>query len=151
MALPEVNDINGVTLTPHLNGKVLFVMNVASKCGLTKAGYKLFKKVIEKFDSDKFAAVGVPCNAFANEEPGTAAEVCAFSAAHAPGVYSTEKTSVSGDDTHPLIALAKSKFPAEITWNFDGRYIFDKSGIPVARFTHESSDDEIVAEIAKHI
>ncbi len=149
MVLPTVSDIDGNPLTPTLDGKVLFVMNVASACGYTSSGYALLKKLTDRFDADKFAAVAVPCNAFGMQESGSDAQIKDFASSRANGVYLTEKSAVNGADAHPLIALAKTKFPDKINWNFDGRYVIDKDGTPVARFKNGTSDDQIIAEIEK--
>lgn len=144
-----MKDIDGKEM--NLDGKVLFVMNVASACGYTASGYNLLKTVTDKFEADKFAAVAIPCNNFGMQEGGTDAEIKAFAGQRVEGLYLTEKSAVNGPDAHPLVMKAKTKFPDKISWNFDGRYVFDKSGQPVARFTNSSTDSEIIAEIEKHL
>lgn len=151
MVLPTVSDIDGKELTPELDGKVLFVMNVASACGYTSSGYNLLKNLTSRFDAEKFAAVAVPCNAFGMQENGSDEQIKEFASSRASGVYLTEKSAVNGADSHPLIARAKTKFPDKISWNFDGRYVFDKDGNPVARFKNGASDEQIISEIEKHL
>ena len=151
IVLPSINDIDGNALTSQLTDKVLFVMNVASACGYTRSGYELLNKLTQRFDAANFAAVAIPCNAFGSQESGSDQEIKAFAQERASGLHLTEKSSVNGADTHPLIALAKIRFPEKITWNFEGRYVFDKSGTPVARFSNTSTDEEIIAEIEKHL
>lgn len=151
MMLPSIVDIDGQTLTPYLTGKVLFVINVASQCAFTSCSYELLNKLTSRFDSSVFAVVAIPCNAFGNQEPGEPLEIKAFVADRAPGIYVTEKSGVNGPETHPLVAVAKVKYPEKITWNFEGRYIFSKDGLPVARYTNSSSDEEIIAAIEQYI
>lgn len=151
MVLPTIEDIDGNPLTPSLTGKVLFVINVASQCGYTAAGYELLRKLTAHFDPSVFAAVAIPCNSFGMQEPGEPNQIKSFAAQRVSGIYLTEKSGVNGVDTHPLVAIGKMKFPEKVTWNFEGRYVFNKDGTPVARFTNASSDDDIIAEIRRYI
>lgn len=151
MVLPSILDIDGQPLTPHLTGKVLFVINVASQCAFTDSSYDLLRKLAERFDSSVFAVVAIPCNSFGGQEPGEPCEIKAFATERAPGIYLTEKTGVNGPDTHPLVAVGKMRYPEKVTWNFEGRYVFGKDGSPVARFTNSSSEDDIIEAIDQHI
>jgi len=145
----SLTDIDGKSV--DLGGKVVFVMNVASACGYTTAGYNLLKDLTTKYKPDKFAAVAIPCNAFGSQESGSDAEIKAFASERVSNLVLAQKSSVKGADAHPLVKKAQEKFPDKISWNFDGRYVFDSNGTPVARFNNSSSDGEIMAEIEKHL
>jgi len=146
----SVKDIDGKEV--DLGGKVVFVMNVASACGYTASGYDLLRDLTAKYTADKFSAVAIPCNAFGSQESGSDGEIKAFASTRAgSALVIAEKSNVNGSDAHPLVRKAKEIFPDKIAWNFDGRYVFDSSGKPVARFSNSSSDGEIMAEIDKHL
>ncbi|CAN8065674.1 unnamed protein product [Agarophyton chilense] len=148
--LPPMKDIDGNQLSPSLfDGKVVFVMNVASACGYTQAGYALFKKLTDKYSPDHFVAVAIPCNSFGFQESGSADQIKTFALQRANKLLIMQRSNVNGPDQHPIIELAKSKFPASISWNFDGRFVFDKSGQPVARFGNSATDQEIEQAIDK--
>lgn len=146
--LPPFRDIGGDEVSADIfKGKVVFAMNVASACGYTKDGYDLFARLTEKYSPDDFIAVAIPCNAFGSQESGSPAQVKAFALARADKLLITEKTQVNGDDAHPIIKAAKEKFPGEIEWNFDGRYVFDRDGAAVARFGHASTAEQVEGAI----
>lgn len=150
--LPTIRDIDGNNLDmSQLQGNVLFVMNVASACGYTGSGYSLLKELTDKYDGRGFKAVIVPCNSFGMQENGSPEEIKAFALARADKVVITERSEVNGANAHPLIKLAQKKFPQKIGWNFDGKYVFDRDGNPVARFGNGDSDAVVSAEIEKYL
>lgn len=148
--LPAIKDIDGNAIDPgKFEGKVVFAMNVASACGYTNSGYDLLKQLTEKYSPDDFVAVAIPCNSFGWQENGTADEIKTFALARAEKLVITERSNVNGNDAHPIVQLGKSKFPGRISWNFDGRYVFNRKGEPVARFGNSASTQEIEAAIDK--
>ena len=163
------------TLGAH-KGKVLLVVNVASKCGLT-AQYEALEKLFEAKQADGFEVLGFPANNFKGQEPGTEAEIAEF----CKTTYDVKfpmfaKISVAGDDKHPLYAAliaAKPKAlgdgpmrerlegykievnpPPEITWNFE-KFLIGRDGAVAARFAPDMTPDDpqiiaaIDAELAK--
>lgn len=63
----------------------------------------------------------------------------------------TERSIVNGNNPHPIVALGKSKYPGRIAWNFDGRFVFNRQGQPVARFSNSATNAEIDAAIQRHL
>lgn len=153
MSLSDLNDLKDIDGNPlssdKFNGKVVFAMNVASACGYTNSGYDLFKRLTDKYSQDDFVAVAIPCNSFGWQESGSPDEIKSFALARAEKLVITERSDVNGAKQHPIVDLAKSEFPGRISWNFDGRYVFDRNGVPVARFGNSATPDDIEAAIDK--
>lgn len=148
--LEGLKDISGNPLDAStFAGKVVFAMNVASACGFTKPGYTLLKHLTDKYPSSDFVAVAIPCNAFGWQESGSPDDIRTFALARAERLVITERSSVNGNDPHPIVGVAKNTFPGPIMWNFDGRFVFDRNGTPVARFGNSASTTEIEAAIDK--
>lgn len=148
--LSGLKDIDGKPLdTSIFGGKVVFAMNVASACSYTKPGYELLKRLTEKYSPNDFVAVAIPCNSFGWQENGSPEEIKMFALARAERLIVTERSVVNGNNPHPIVGLAKSKFPGRIMWNFDGRYLFDRNGQPAAKFGNSSRPEEIEAAIDK--
>lgn len=155
MSLTELSglkDIDGKPLdTAQFAGKVVFAMNVASACGYTKSGYDLLNRLTTKFSPADFVAVAIPCNSFGWQENGSPEDIKMFALARADKLVITERSVVNGDNPHPIVGLAKSKFPGRIMWNFDGRFVFDRTGQPVAKFGNSAKPEQIEEAIAKLI
>ena len=135
------------------HGKVLLLVNVASKCGFTPQ-YTALEAIYEKYKSRGLVIVGVPANNFMKQEPGTNAEIKTFcSKKYNVSFPMMSKLSVKGDDQTPLYQFLTSKsadpkFGGEIKWNFT-KFLFDRSGNPVARFEPATTPDspEVTAAI----
>lgn len=143
--LGTVADIDGGELP--LAGRPVFVVNVASECGYTASGYQMMKDLLAKYGADSLAVVAVPCNAFGMQEPGTNEQIKSFVAARAPGVLIAPKSAVNGAESHPLFSVGKTAFPGDCGWNFACRFLYDKSGKPVARFDNSSTLADVTAAI----
>ncbi len=121
-----------------LNGTVTLVVNVASKCGLTPQ-YEQLEALHEQYASRGFSVLGVPCNQFMEQEPGTPEEIATFcSTTYGVTFPMTEKVDVNGDGRHPLYDQLTPVPDAEgrdgdIQWNFE-KFLVDGSGDVVARF-----------------
>jgi glutathione peroxidase len=119
-------------------GEVLLIVNVASKCGLTPQ-YAGLERIHEKFASRGFSVIGVPCNQFGGQEPGTSEDIATFcSATYGVTFPMLEKVDVNGDNRHPLYDDLTPLPDAEghtgdIRWNFE-KFLVDKHGEPVRRF-----------------
>jgi glutathione peroxidase len=147
-----IKDIDGkATSLKAYNGKVLLVVNVASKCGLTPQ-YKGLEAMQEKYKDKGFTVLGFPCNQFAGQEPGTNEEIKQFcSSQYHVSFPLFDKIEVNGPNRHPLyIALAgkDSPFPGDIKWNF-GKFLIGKDGKILKRFDPTTKPDapEVVAAI----
>ncbi len=147
-----------VDLGKHL-GKVVLVVNVASKCGLTPQ-YRQLQALHEKYSGRGLVVLGFPCNQFGGQEPGTVDEIKEFCRLNYGVTFDMfAKIDVNGDGACPLYkrltALeTKPKGPGKITWNFE-KFIVGRNGEVVARFAPPTKPDApevlkvIEAELAK--
>ena len=131
--------------------KVALVVNVASRCGLTPQ-YAGLERLQERFGDQGLTVVGVPCNQFGGQEPGTSEEIETFcSTTYGVTFPLTEKVEVNGPDRHPLYARLvevpdERGHTGDIAWNFE-KFVVDRAGHVVARFnpTVEPEDPQLVA------
>jgi glutathione peroxidase len=138
-----------------LDGKVTLVVNVASKCGLTPQ-YKQLEQVHTRYNEKGFSVIGVPCNQFLGQEPGTSEEIAKFcSTTYGVTFPLTEKIEVNGDNRHPLYDALTPVADAEgesgdIRWNFE-KFLVNRRGEVVARFHPKTMPDapEVIAAIEK--
>jgi glutathione peroxidase len=127
------------TLGEITDGQPALLVNVASKCGLTPQ-YTGLEQLHETYAPRGFTVVGIPCNQFGGQEPGTSEEIAEFcSATYGVTFPMTEKVEVNGDGRHPLYAELVQSADEEgrdgdITWNFE-KFLVDGSGKVVARFS----------------
>ncbi|MBL9113779.1 MAG: glutathione peroxidase [Verrucomicrobiaceae bacterium] len=148
-AIP-LKDINGKdTSLKAYEGKVVLVVNVASKCGLTKQ-YTALQALYDKYKDKGFVILGFPCNDFGGQEPGTLEEIKTFcSSKYSVSFPLFEKLHVKGPEQHPLYAGLtgeRGAFPGDVKWNF-GKFLLDKKGKPIARFEPRTTpDDESVTK-----
>ena len=131
------NGIDGNILKlSEFKGKVIIVINVASKCGFTKQ-YDDIQKVWETYQKKGLVIIGVPSNDFGNQEPGTSKEIKSFCETNFNITFPlAEKTIVKGDKAHPFYTWAKQNHgkSAIPIWNFH-KIIIDKSGKVHKTFT----------------
>lgn len=117
-------------------GKVMLIVNVASKCGFTPQ-YKGLEAIQKKFKDKGFTVLGFPCNDFGHQEPGSNAEIKEFcSSTYDVDFPMFDKLHVKGSEQHPLYAALTGKsspFPGDITWNFN-KFLVDGNGKIIARF-----------------
>ena len=155
-ALYEIplKDIDGksTSLKAH-QGKVLLVVNVASKCGLTPQ-YKALEGVYQQYKDRGLVVLGFPCNDFGNQEPGSNSEIKEFCSSNYEVSFPLyDKLHVKGGEQHPLYAAltgSDSPFPGEIQWNF-GKFLIGKDGKILARFEPRTTPDskEVTEAIEK--
>ena len=138
-------------------GKVVVLVNVASRCGLTPQ-YEQLQKLHDDYAQQGVAVVGVPCNQFKGQEPGTDKEILEFCQDN----YDVEfdlmsKVDVNGAKQSPLYQYLNAldiapKGKGDVTWNFE-KYIIDRTGKPVARFAPKTQVDseQFLAELEKAI
>ncbi|MDP3969044.1 MAG: glutathione peroxidase [Nocardioides sp.] len=149
------------TLGELTGGKPALVVNVASQCGLTTQ-YSELEKLQDRF-ADRLAVVGVPCNQFGGQEPGSAEEIAEFcSTSYGVSFPMAEKVEVNGEDRHPLYAalvtadydddggFKKSTEPGDVQWNFE-KFLLDADGAVVARFAPTTTPDDptVVAAVER--
>jgi len=127
-------------------GKVLLLVNVASKCGFTPQ-YAALEQLYLKYKDQGLVIVGIPANNFMSQEPGTDAEIKTFCTNKYNVTFPMmSKVSVKGDDQAPLYAFLTGqstdpKFAGDIKWNFT-KFLFDRNGKPVARFEPKTTPDD---------
>lgn len=149
-----VKDIDGneVNLSKY-QGQVVLVVNVASKCGLTKQ-YKELEALYDQFGDKGFVILGFPCNQFMNQEPGSEAEIKQFCQSKYEVSFPLfSKIAVNGEKRaelyQRLTALETKPVGAgDISWNFE-KFLIDRNGQVIARFSPRTtpSDKQLVAAI----
>ncbi|MFG1793749.1 glutathione peroxidase [Nocardia sp. NPDC049149] len=126
------------TLSELVGDKVVLLVNVASKCGLTPQ-YTGLVELQKSLGPRGFSVVGVPCNQFMGQEPGTAEEIQEFcSTTYGVDFPLLAKADVKGDDQHPLYAELVDTADAdgtagEVQWNFE-KFLIDRDGKVAGRF-----------------
>ena len=136
-------------------GKVTLLVNVASKCGLTPQ-YEQLEQLEEKYKNQGFDVIGIPCNQFGEQEPGSPEEIKTFcSTTYGVTFPMTEKIEVNGDGRHPLYQELTKTADAEgvdgdIRWNFE-KFLVGRDGNIVARYSPLVLPDapEVVDSIEK--
>jgi len=144
--ISEINvkdlDLNEVKLSDY-KGKVLLIVNVASKCGFTPQ-YVGLQKIYEKYKDQGFVVLGFPCNDFGRQEPGTNEEIRTFcSLIYQVTFPMFDKIHVKGNDKSPLFDLLTNNpvtGKSSIKWNFE-KFIIDKEGNVVDRFRSATKPD----------
>ena len=144
-----LNSIDGKAAPlAEYRGKVVMIVNVASKCGYTPQ-YTGLEKIYEKYKAQGFVILGFPANNFGLQEPGTDEEIKTFCSSKYQVTFPMySKVSVKGDDKTPLYQFltdpkTNSATGGEIKWNFT-KFLVDRNGKVIARFepaiTPESAD-----------
>jgi glutathione peroxidase len=151
-----LNSIDGhPTSLSSYKGKVVLLVNVASKCGYTPQ-YTALESLFEKYKDQGLVIVGVPANNFGAQEPGTNEEIKTFCSRKYNVTFPMmAKVSVKGDDQTPLYHYLTSadtnpRSPGEIKWNFT-KFLVGRDGNLVARFEPDVTPDskEMVAAVEK--
>lgn len=134
-------------------GKVVLVVNLASKCGLTPQ-YAALEALYKQHKDEGFVVVGFPCNDFGGQEPGSIEEIQEFCKSTYDVTFPVmDKISVKGDDQHKLYEALTGKngaFPGDVRWNF-GKFLIGRDGKPIARFEPKTTPDspEVTAAVGK--
>ncbi|AIQ56719.1 glutathione peroxidase [Paenibacillus borealis] len=134
-------------------GKVLLVVNTASKCGFTPQ-YKGLQEVYDKFKDRGFEVLGFPSNQFAGQEPGESEDIAEFCEINYGVTFPMyEKINVNGSEAHPLFKYLSKEAPGvlgskSVKWNFT-KFLVDQEGRVLKRFSPQTTPDQIEADIAK--
>ncbi|MBV9133167.1 MAG: glutathione peroxidase [Chloroflexi bacterium] len=149
-----INALDGARLDlDQFKGKATLVVNVASRCGLTPQ-YAGLEELQERYASAGFTVLGVPCNQFGEQEPGTPEQIATFcSATYGVTFPMTEKVDVNGAARHPLyerlVSVPDPKGEAgDIRWNFE-KFLVSPAGEVVARFRPQTTP--LSAEVVEAI
>jgi len=152
----NVNSLSGESVDLSAwRGKVLLIVNTASKCGFTPQ-YKGLEALHQKYKDQGFEVLGFPCNQFGGQEPGNAEEIGAFCEKNYGVSFPLfEKIDVNGEHAHPLFTLLKKQAPGilgteGIKWNFT-KFLIGKDGKVIDRFAPTTSPKEIEKAIAAQI
>ncbi len=160
-SVDSVLDLKMVTIegdTVNLDiysGKVILMVNVASKCGLTPQ-YEGLQELYQTYKERGFVILGFPANNFANQEPGTDQEIKQFCTTTFGVTFPMfSKLSVKGEDMHPLYHYLTSQatngeFAGEISWNFT-KFLIGKDGTVIDRFAPKTKpkDPKVIQAIEK--
>ena len=141
------------TLRDLTGGQPALLVNVASKCGLTPQ-YSTLEQIQATYADRGFTVVGLPCNQFGGQEPGTHEEIAEFcSATYGVSFPMSEKVEVNGEDRHEvytrLVETPNEKGEAgDVQWNFE-KFLIDADGAVVARFNPmvEPDDSQVTSRI----
>jgi glutathione peroxidase len=133
-------------------GKVILIVNTASKCGFTPQ-FEGLEALYKKYKDKGFEILGFPSNQFANQDPGTNAEIGQFcTLTYGVSFQMFEKIEVNGQNAHPLykylVTQQKSVFGTSIKWNFT-KFLINRKGEVVDRFAPQTSPESIDDDIAE--
>ena len=148
----EVQTIDGqLRLLKEYRGKVLLIVNVASKCGFTSQ-YDGLEQLYQKYRDRGLVILGFPCNQFKNQEPGSEQEIKEFCRlTYGVSFEMFAKIEVNGENAHPLYTHLKNECPGllgsrTIKWNFT-KFIVDASGRVVKRFSPTTEPADLEGDI----
>ena len=149
-----VDDIGGHPVKlDRYRGKVLLVINTASKCGFTPQ-YKGLEALYRKYRDKGLEVLGFPCNQFGSQEPGNEQEIATFCETNYDVTFPMfSKVDVNGDAAAPVYRYLKSAKPGllgteAIKWNFT-KFLVDRAGNVVARFAPNETPEAIERDVAK--
>ena len=134
-------------------GKVVLVVNVASKCGFTPQ-YTGLEALWQNYGAKGLVILGFPCNQFGAQEPGDATEIANFCSTTYPVSFPLfSKVEVNGSNTHPVYKFLKSEAPGVlgtegVKWNFT-KFLVDKQGNVVNRYAPTTKPEDLAADIEK--
>jgi glutathione peroxidase len=138
----------------EFKGKVLVVVNTASKCGFTPQ-YEGLEKLYQKYKDQGLMILGFPCNQFGKQEPGTAKDIqegCLINYGVTFRMF--EKVDVNGANEHPLFTFLKKEqggwFNSNIKWNFT-KFLIDRNGKPVKRYAPVVKPEKMEKDILKFL
>ena len=148
----EVKTIDGQPRTLHFyKGKVMLIVNVASKCGFTNQ-YEGLEELYKKYAEKGFVVLGFPCNQFGGQEPGTEDEILSFCRLNYGVSFPMfAKVEVNGSNAHPLYAYLKKQRPGflgsgAIKWNFT-KFLVDREGKVTQRFAPSKDSSDMESDI----
>jgi len=138
---------NGETLDfKTLQGKVVMIVNTASKCGFTKQ-YKGLEQLYRDYADRGLVILGFPCDQFAHQEPGTDEEIASFCQINFGVTFPLmKKIKVNGKEAHPLYQFLKEKAPGtlgnRIKWNFT-KFLVSRDGTTITRYASQVEPDDL--------
>lgn len=149
----KVKSISGEEVSmSEYKGKVVLIVNTASKCGFTKQ-YEGLEELYEKYKDQGFVILGFPCNQFGAQEPGDNEEIKNFCTSTFSVTFPMmSKIDVNGDDADPLYKFLKKEKSGilgdDIKWNFT-KFLIDREGNVVDRFASQKTPKALEKEVEK--
>ena len=149
----KVKNISGEEVSmSEYKGKVVLIVNTASKCGFTKQ-YEGLEELYEKYKDQGFVILGFPCNQFGSQEPGDNAEIKKFCTSTFSVTFPMmSKVDVNGESADPLYKFLKKEqggiLGDEIKWNFT-KFLVDREGRVVDRFASQKTPKALEKEVEK--
>ncbi|MEI8346392.1 MAG: glutathione peroxidase [Pseudomonadota bacterium] len=151
----KVTTIEGKEISlKEYSGKVLLIVNTASKCGFTSQ-YEGLEKLYQEYKDKGLTILGFPCNQFGGQEPGSEKEIKTFCLKNYGVSFPLfAKINVNGKESHPLYTYLKEELPGTlgkmIKWNFT-KFLIDRKGNPIKRFAPQSSPESLIPDLKKLI
>ncbi|MFZ5538802.1 MAG: glutathione peroxidase [Pseudomonadota bacterium] len=157
--MPTVYDFSAKTLDgkpkklADFKGKVLLIVNTASRCGFTPQ-YKGLEALYRRFAKRGFVVLGFPCNQFGAQEPGSESEIAEFCETNYGVTFPLfAKVDVNGENAHPLFKYLTSAKPGllgseAIKWNFT-KFLIGRDGKVIARYAPTTKPEDLAADIEK--
>jgi len=150
----EARKLNGKTTSMNeYKGKVVVVVNTASKCGFTPQ-YEGLEKLYQKYKDQGLIVLGFPSNQFGNQEPGSSDDIKEFCQINYGVTFPLfEKIKVNGENAHPIFKFLKSKlsggiFGSKIKWNFT-KFVINSKGVPIKRFSPTTKPEKMESIIRR--
>ncbi|OCA90855.1 glutathione peroxidase [Bacillus sp. FJAT-27225] len=150
----KARTIKGKEVSLHdYEGKVLLIVNTASKCGFTPQ-YEDLQELYAEYEGRGFAVLGFPSNQFGGQEPGTEEQIESFCSLNYGVTFPIfAKVDVKGDKAHPLFEYLSKEAPGilgskSIKWNFT-KFLVDRNGKPIARYASTIKPNDIKKDIEK--
>lgn len=132
-----------------LKDKVVLVSNVASSDTHTESNYNLFTKLIKMYHNDGLEIVVFPSNWYGQKETGTMQEIKEFvHSKYSDKIIVMNKTDI---EWNQVFALGRRYYPGEVIWNFHGKFLFNRQGLPVHRFDLLSTDEYVEDQVRAQI
>jgi glutathione peroxidase len=152
----QVNNIRGeeVSLADY-RGKVVLIVNTASKCGFTPQ-YKGLQQLYEEYREQGLEILGFPCNQFGSQEPGSEEDIAQFcSLNYGVSFPMFAKVDVNGDNADPLFKYVTKEAPGilgtqSVKWNFT-KFLVDRSGKVVKRYASADNPESIAKDLATYL
>ena len=131
-------------------GKLVLIVNTASKCGLTPQ-YEGLEALYQRYGEQGLVVLGFPCNQFAGQEPGSASDIAQFCALTYDVSFPLfAKLEVNGAGESPLYTWLKSEHPGDIEWNF-AKFLVGPDGAVLQRIAPDTIPEALVPVIEKHL
>lgn len=153
LSLYEAESMKDIDLKPFdfstLRGRVVLVVNVASQDKKADENYKSFASLLDNYHDAGFDVLVFPCNWFGQYETGSLEEIKNF--VHSNYSDRIKVMAKINIETNPIFALGRKYFTGDVIWNFHGKFLFGRKGLPVARFDYLTTHEYIDSEVSRYV